>query len=498
MVFKRYDQKQTFLFPLCLEDFVKENDPVRTISEVVDSLDFSRFLDKYGIRGASSYDPWMMLKVLFYAYYTGKTSSREIAHCLETDTAFMFLSGMQYPDHRTLCRFRTLHREGVEEAFRQIVGLCMGLGMVGLGNVSFDGTRIKANASGKKTKNKEALDKQIKKMLDESEKKDREEDLLYGDETPYKMPPHLRDPKERRRLIKEKIEELKKAEERLEESGEKNTNLTDSDARLMKTRQGVKPAYNGQTAVDGKCQVIVAARLVERENDTAELVPMIEEVVANTGRRPWITTADSGYSSIRNLGYLVENKMFALIPDVMYHLEKLGKTKYYPRSVFKYNEKEDAYTCPEGKVLAHSGSTTYHGDRLESYRCKECRDCQSKAKCTDGRARKISWNEKDYLYTGMRKRLDTRLGEKLYKERMSIVEPVYGEMKKNKRFNQFNLRGLEKTGIEFILLCLTHNLKKIHNFLRGKNKLAKTDKKTISMLIKTNTKSRPGIKTTYC
>jgi transposase len=318
----------------------------------------------------------------------------------------------------------------------------------------------------------EAVDKRIKKLLDESEEIDREEDAVYGEETPFELPPHLRDPKERKRLIKEKLEELKKAKERLEESGEKNTNLTDPDARLMKTRQGVRPAYNGQIAVDAKRQVIVAARLVEKENDTAQLIPLLEDVEANVGRRPWITTADSGYSSLDNLEYLEKRGLLALIPDVMFHIEKLGKTKYYPRSVFRYNEQLGVYVCPEGKTLTHSGSSLYNGDRLDSYRCCEsnCKQCPSKAKCTGGKARKVSRNERDYLYSGMRDRLETRLGEKLYKERMSIVEPVFGDMKKNRHFNQFSLRGLKKTSTEFLIVCTVHNLMKIHGYLRKKGK----------------------------
>jgi transposase len=377
-----------------------------------------------------------------------------------------------------------MHREGVEQAFLDIVRLCLELGMVGLGNVSFDGSRIKANASGKKTKDMDGVDKRIKKLLDESIDVDREEDEVYGEETPYRLPPHLRDPKERKRLIKEKLEEMKKAKERLEESGEKNTNLTDPDARLMKTRQGVRPAYNGQIAVDAKSQVIVATRLVEKENDTAQLIPLLEDVEANTGRRPWITTADSGYSSLDNLEYLEKKGLLALIPDVMFHIEKLGKTKYYPRSMFRYNIEPDTYTCPGGKTLTHSGSTLYNGDRLDSYRCdeSECKQCSCKAKCTGGKARKVSRNSRDYLYSGMRDRLETCLGEKLYKERMSIVEPVFGDMKKNRHFNQFSLRGLKKTSIEFHIVCIVHNLMKIHGHLRKKGK--PDEDKTGRMLIR--------------
>jgi hypothetical protein len=240
----------------------------------------------------------------------------------------------------------------------------------------------------------------------------------------------------------------------------------------MKTRQGVRPAYNGQIAVDAKDQVIVAARLVEKENDHAQLIPLLESVEVNLGRRPWITTADSGYSSLDNLAYLEKRGLLGLIPDVMFHIEKLGKTKYLPRSVFRYNPELDTYTCPGGKTLTHSGSTLYNGDRLDSYRCSEneCKQCPGKAKCTGGKARKVSRNSRDYLYTGMRDRLETRLGETLYKERMSIVEPVFGDMKKNRHFNQFSLRGLEKTSTEFLIVCTVHNLMKIHGYLKNKGK----------------------------
>lgn len=464
-MFKRYDQKQTFLLPLSVEDFVALDSPARTINEVVDGLDMTCFLEKYHSRGASSYDPRMMLKVLFYAYNTGTSSSRVIAHCLETDTAYMYLSGMQRPDHRTLCRFRALHREGVEQCFGDIVGICIGLGLVGLANVSFDGTRIKANASGKRTKNKEAIDKQIKKLLDESEKTDRMEDELYGGETPYKMPEHLRDPKERQRLIREKIGELEEEKKRLEESGEKNLNFTDPDARLMRTRQGVRPSYNGQLAVDGKSQVIVAASLVKDENDNHQLLPMLDLVVRNVGRMPWFVTADSGYSSLDALEWLADKTM-ALIPDVMYHREKEGKTSQYPKSMFKYHEESDTYTCPGGKTLFHSGSNIYKGEKMDHYIGKECGECAQRSKCTSAENRRVARNAREYLYHDMRKRLDTHIGSQIYKERMSIVEPVYGDIKKNKGFTAFCLRGLEKASIEFNIICITHNLMKIHTHLK--------------------------------
>lgn len=481
MVFKPYDQKQTMLLPLSVEEFVAPTHPARTISDIVDGLDLSQFLEKYSVRGASSYDPRMMLKVLFYAYSEGVTSSRDIADLVEGHTVYMYLSGMQRPDHRTLCRFRVMHMDGIRGVFLEIVRLCISMGLVGLGNVSFDGTKIKANASGKKTKDKESLDKQIKKWMDESEKQDREEDEQYGEEgTPYRMPSHLRDPVERKRLIREKIEELKKEKEKVEKLGEKRVNLTDLDARLMKTRRGVMPAYNGQLAVDGKSQVILAARLVRDVNDVNQLVPMIEEVERNVGRKPWISTADSGYFSLDNYEYLEKQGMLALIPDTKYQLEKEEKTKFYPRTLFKYDEKTDTFTCPTGRLLEHSGSSTYKGYHLDHYLCKECEGCPEKAKCTDAEQRKISRNERDYLVRGMRARLDTALGAKIYRERMSIVEPVNGNIKENMGFRQFRLRGLDKTNIEFNLVCIAHNLLKIHEHLIQTGKILRDKIKKVT------------------
>lgn len=481
LVFKRYDQKQTMLLPLSVENFVPPMHPARTINDIVDHLDLNIFYGKYSVRGASSYDPRMMLKILFYAYSDGVTSSRDIANLVETHTVYMYLSGMQRPDHRTLCRYRVMHQQGIEKAFLDIVHLCIGMGMVGLGNVSFDGTRIKANASGKRTKDKEGLDRQIRKWMDESERQDRIEDERYGEDgTPYRVPPHLKDPKERQRLIKEKIEELRKEKEVVEKSGEKTVNLTDSDARLMKTRRGVVPGYNGQLAVDGKNQVIVAARLVRDVNDVNQLAPMVEEVERNTGRLPWISTADSGYFSLDNYEYMEKRGMLALIPDTKYHLEKRGKTKFYPRTMFRYDEEEDVFTCPGGRLLEHSGSSTYKGYHLDHYVCKDCSGCSLKAGCTGAKQRKITRNERDHLVQDMRARLDNPIGEQCYLERMSIVEPVFGNLKENLGFRQFNLRGIGKAGTEFNLLCIAHNLLKIHEHLQHAGKRLADMVKTMS------------------
>lgn len=471
-MFKKYDQKQCFLLPYSLDDFVPPGHLARTVNEVVDMLDLGVLESRYAVLGQRAYDPRMMLKVFFYAYFSGVTSSRSIQDKLGSDTVYMYLSGMQCPDFRTLCRFRTLHKEGMEAVFRQIVQICMSLGMVGLGNVSFDGTKIKANASRKRTRDMKAIDKEIKRLIDESIKLDEEEDQEYGDTSPFEMPPELRDPVKRHekiRAAKKKLDELEAAKKRLQDEKTKTTNLTDPDARLMKTHDGIKPAYNCQAAVDSQYQVVVAANVVKDESDYNQLIPMIELVEENTGKKPWITTADSGYHTLDNYRYFKEQGMLGLIPDKMYQLEKQGKTKYIPKSKFTYNADNDVYVCPAGNALTFYCNTPYKGELLRNYYCRPG-NCALKSQCTKAKFRRVSKNPGDDLVQDMRNKLDSKIGASIYKERMSTVEPVFGNMKKNKGFKEFRLRGLTKTSIEFTILCIVQDLGKIHEFLKNLNK----------------------------
>lgn len=154
-IFKEYRQEQNFLLPPSLDEFVPENHEVRIISDVVDTMDLSVLLDKYEGGGAPAYHPAMTLKVIIYAYSLGIYSSRRIARELKTDTAFMFLSGLQFPDFRTICLFRAEHADVLPQLFVDVVRLCASLGMVELGHIAIDGTKLRANASARQSKDGE-------------------------------------------------------------------------------------------------------------------------------------------------------------------------------------------------------------------------------------------------------------------------------------------------------------------------------------------------------
>lgn len=473
VLFKKYDQKQQLLFPPCLDDFIPGDHPARTFDSIVERLDLSCIISRHSEEGQPAYDPRLMLKVMFYAYSLGITSSREIEDHLQRDVAFMFLAAMQKPDYRTICLFRTKYLDCVVSLFKQILQICVELDMVDLINVSIDGTKIKANASKKRTKDLEHIDKAIKGWMEEADRADREGDDLYGDCSPFKLPPGMVDRKTREDRIDEAIKRVNKLEDakkKLQKTGDKTINMTDEDSRLMKSGKLITPCYNGQFAVDSKCQVIVAVDLTTEEADSRQLVPMVEQIEENLGELPGVITTDSGYASYDNLEYMRKKDVVGLIPDQLLEVEAAGKKKYYSRNKFVYDTPNYRYTCPMGKWLTHQNrKKARDGTFVEVYFAKEsdCMKCPEKAKCTKAKRRIVTRNPREYLFEEMRERLRSPLGKALYKLRKFTIEPVNGNIKYNKNFDEFNLRGKPKAKIELLLMSIAHNTDKIHAFLKG-------------------------------
>ena len=258
-IFREYSQSQGLLLPPSLDEFVPKDHEARIVNEVVGTMDLSPLFTKYEGGGAPAYHPGMMLKVIIYAYSRDIYSSRSIAHELKTDTAFMFLSGLQSPDFRTICLFRVEHADVLPDLYVEVVRLCASLGMVGLGHIAFDGTKLKANASVKQTRDRDGLEKEIERikeqmrqMIESSAKIDELEDLIHPDGDGSEIAEELRKKEYRLKKLEEAREVLER--ERLEK-----VNVTEPDSRLMKDSRGViQPSHNGQIAVDDKDKVIVA------------------------------------------------------------------------------------------------------------------------------------------------------------------------------------------------------------------------------------------------
>ena len=464
-IFKDYDQRQTYLLPPSLDEFVGPEHPARIINDVVDSIDLSPVTSKYNGGGSTAYHPRMMLKVIIYAYSQCVYSSRRIGRGLESDTAFMYLSGMQHPDFRTICLFRATHCEAISDIFVEIVRLCASLGMVGLGHVSFDGTKLKANASIKQTKDKKALRKEmrrvkekIKKLLKRAEEVDETEDAMYGpDNNGGGIPDEIKDKEYR-------LKKLQEAKKELEKEKLKKVNVTDKDARLMQnSRKVIQPGYNGQIGVDTKEQIIVAADIIQEATDHHQLKPMLEQTEENFGKLPDEVSADAGYSSYDNFEYVEDKEIDAYIPDNK--IESLDKKeacdKKYDKSNFSYDEKANQYTCPEGKFLVPHSKIKKNSRELTVYRSTDCKGCLVRKKCTKAEARTITRDGREPLQEKMRKKLRSKEGKVIYQQRGHTVEPVFSNIKWNRPKLIIMMRGKKKVRGEFLLMCIVHNIGKI-------------------------------------
>ena len=464
-IFREYSQCQGLLLPPSLDEFVQEDHEARIVNEVVDTMDLSLLLNKYEGGGAPAYHPAMMLKVIIYAYSRDIYSSRSIAQELKTDTAFMFLSGLQSPDFRTICLFRSEHADVLPNLFVQVVRLCASLGMVGLGHIAFDGTKLKANASVRQTRDKEGLEKEIERireqtrqMIESSAKIDELEDLTHPDGDGSEIAVELR--KKEYRLRK-----LQEAKEVLEREKLDKVNITEPDSRLMKDSRGViQPSHNGQIAVDDKEGVIVAADVSQNATDHTQFQPMVEQVEWNLGALPDKGTIDAGYSSYDNLEYAAGKGLDLYMPDNFLEVldkKEEGKRRYH-KSNFHYDEAKDIYVCPEGKELKRWTEQKREGKpSLIVYRGESCGECPVKEHCTTGEARTVSRDGREPLLEAMRQKLRTDEGKRIYAKRGYTVEPVFGEIKWDGRKPSMSLRGSVKVRGEFVLMCLVHNVKKI-------------------------------------
>jgi transposase len=475
---RNYNNKEKLLFPACIGDYLSKDHLAWIIDDVVEQLDLNCLYKKVSAVGNPPYHPKMMLKILFYGYATSNFSSRKIARGTETDVAYIFLSGMQKPDFRTISDFRKNNLEELSNLFAQIVKLSKNLGLVELGHISLDSTTIKANASKDNTYDEErfileerAITKKIKELLENAQAVDEKEDKIFG--------PNLRGDEipEELRSQEKRLQKLKEAKRLLQEESLKEINLTDADATFQKTRSQIITGYRAEVAVDGKEQVIVACDVTNEANDTKQLIPLIEQVTHNLpevseGDKVKVS-ADSGFSSTTNLKEL-ESKTYidAYIPDVKYQAQQRGnltdEDSPFHKKHFVYNQEKDVYLCPNHRELTFSYRyIDERGRNLSRYTCHQCQGCKYLSRCTKStKGRTIKVFDNVNLIYAMRQKLNTADGKRIYSKRKIIPEPVFGNIKHNLRFREFLLRGLKKVKAEFTLIAIVHNILKIARFLR--------------------------------
>lgn len=479
--FKLDKRSQGNLLGYYAEDFLPEGHLAYVVDEIVKHLDTKEIEDKYSDIGQNSYPPKIMIKIIFYGYTIGIFSSRKLANACERDVAFIYLASSYKPDFRTISDFRKDNLEVLNEYFVEVLKYCELIGLRTAEKIGIDGSKFRANASSRRSKDIEGYERwernireQIKKLQSKGIEKDEEEDRIYKEVEEEKVPKQIR----KKEALLEKIAEAKKELKEMEKvrrKGKKGKafklNLTDKDAKFMKERIGVTRAnYNAQIAAS-EDQIIVAADVVKDAGDRKQLGPMIEQAEKHTGKRIEEVYADAGFSGYENYKYIDNKSIDAYIPDQEYNkiknLEGENIDNPYDKKYFKYDPKTNSYTCPEGKKIEFykTRNDEYHQNQI-IYKGYECPNCPVREKCTKAKYRTITRHKYGYLQEEMRRKLDTPEGKEKYKKRMWMTEPPFGHFKKNLGFRQFLLRGIGKVKGEFTLLCIGYNILKIHKKMR--------------------------------
>ena len=497
--FKSGENKlQQLFFPASINEYISDNHLAKLIETIVSTLNLDNIIKKSSINGQRGYCPYMLLSIIFYGYSIGIKSSRKLSKACEERLDFMYLSAKLIPSYKTISEFRRENLKEISELFQEIILIGVKIGLVDIGNikVSIDGTKIRANASGKLSKDKDGLEKllndvnqKVAALMLEAETIDKQEDFEFGNKQGKELPKELQKLETRKAKIEKAINELKKEkkelrkklidqkkqngkDEKLTKAEEKKIkgkkiNITDHNAEFMKERVGcIRTNYNAQASVDEKNQFILGCNVTTECNDKKQLIPMIELTEKNIQSEVKVCKADSGYHSGENLSQLSEKELRILVDDP--YKQRLNNENFiYDKINFLYDSETDSYTCPKGNKLNLVPSKS---DK-KIYKCKACGDCSVKSKCAKkSNYKQIIRNEHDYLIEQNRVQLLKDENKKEYQKRMHTVEPVFGNIKHNTGFRQFSLRGRIKVKFEFNLMCIGHNLKKIASYCR-KNKI---------------------------
>lgn len=473
VVFKYYNPNDSLLLPPCLGDYLPENHPSRVVSAVIDRLDISEIESGYKGGGASSYNPRMLLKVIVYAYLNNVYSGRQVEKLLTENIAYMWLSGMQTPDFRTINLFRSRRLAGkFEDIFTQVVLLLSEEGLVSLKKQYIDGTKIESAANkytfvwkGSVEKNKAKLEANVRSVLEEAE---------------AALAMEAAEPEEEL-TAEEMSERADRILARMDEAGISDRKLRKAVEKVKEDAMNngqTKPGYNVQIATEN--QFINNYGIFWRPTDYGTLIPFLESFKERYGRQSEEIIADSGYGNEQNYEYMEENGIDAYVKYNMFHAEqkrKYKKNPFLPEHMF-YNGEQDFYVCPMGQHLTFSHYASAISDlgfrsRKSVYRAANCSGCPLRGMCYKGGAdrRTIEVNHKNNAFRAKaREMLTSERG--LYHRSMRPIEPeaVFGDIKFNHGFKRFRLKSNIKVEVEFGLVALAHNLRK---YILSKRKPAK-------------------------
>ena len=495
--FKRYDYSQKVLIPVSLQEQLVPGSLEFAIHTLIETrMDMSVFEGNYknDATGRSAYDPKILLKVVLLGYARGLISSRQIERACCENVTFMALSGNQRPDHSTIATFVSSMKDQILSLFCDILLVCEQENLLGGTFFALDGVKLPSNASKESSgtiselkKKKDKIQKKVKRLLKDQINADKDDDDDF-------RPPANRE---------QQIDKLKKQADRIENWLKENdakissngkelkSNLTDNESAMMLTSGGTIQGYNGQALVDGKHQIIVHGEAFGSGQDAKHLKPMVDGAKANVQKigqgadyfKGKILTADTNYHNQSNLKKCHDEQIDAYIPDLKFRnrdsrfatrpRNKPKKRKKFVLDDFKYNKAADHYICPNGKMLRlnvkrhtsdHNIYRRYMADVKDCSRCSLTHRCfyrqNTKRRSLDVPIGAASTN----FSKAMQNKVDSDKGRKIYPQRFAVVEPVFANIKTQKRLDHFTLRGKIKVNIQWMLYCMVHNIEKIMNF----------------------------------
>lgn len=466
MSFRELSRQKTWLLPPILDELIPNDHPARFVSMVVDSLKQS-FWDKLGISldgeplGAPAYHPRALLGVWLYGFMTGTRSTRKLEAACRDQVPYLWLTGWQRPDHNTLWRFYKEHRQEMRYLFKVTVKTAVNLDIVDLAIQAVDGTKIAGNAATDRTYDAKGLKRLIErtdKIIQELE----EENESNNDVSPVHLPEQLRKTSQLQEKVISALERLEKEEQ------EKKINLTDEDANLMKTRHGIVAGYNLESVASPIKEketkktgmLLTGIEAVTDPEDHHQLVSMLKQSEEMTGKLADMTLADAGYHSGANLAECERRQQRIAMPESQNHRLKSP----YHKDKFVYNSETDSYICSEGQTLHFLETRSLEVNkevRVYGGLGKVCRHCPVFGACTKNRyrGRELLIGQYDAELRRHRTWMGTDEAKTVFKQRKTIIEPVFGIMKEQMGVHRFLLRGLKNVQAEAVTLATAFNLR---------------------------------------
>jgi len=464
---REVDRRQMVLHPVDIDRLIPEDHEARAIWELVGSLDLSSYYETIGSvegeAGAPAFDPHLLISLWVYAYSKGVGSAREIARLCEYDPAYQWLTGIRPVNYHTLADFRGTHEKSLRTLFIEVLALLTNEGLITMERVMHDGTRIKAHAGRDTFRSEEAIREHVKRA---------ESQVKAMEASDEEMTARMR--KARERAVKERKERLAHALDELakircqKRSASERVSMTDPDCRIMgQADGGYAPSYNVQISTDAHEKAIVSVSVAQSPADQTLLPSALSHIETTMGRLPDQLVVDAGFTTKEAI-LASEEKGVDLVGSLSdntalrkANLRQWGIDETFWPERFSYDEENDCYTCPEGKVLAYKDRRIERGKTTFFYKGKDCKNCPSKPLCCPRtpKGRTVSRTENDPRVKAFIEKMETPEAKVVYRQRGEVAEFPNAWIKARFGLRQFHLRGIVKAGIEALWACLTYNIK---------------------------------------